>query len=87
MELNLPRPTRVDCVTIMEDIRHGERVRRYAVDGLAPGNRWQQLCEGTSVGHKRIQSFDGVEVAKLRLRITESIAQPIVRSFVAYDIA
>ena len=84
VELALPKPQRIDHAVIMEDIAHGERVRAYVVEGLVPGNTWQKLCDGTSIGHKRIQRFEPVEVAKLRLRLTESVAPPRIRQFVAY---
>lgn len=87
VELALPKPTKVNCITLMEDICYGERVRQYAVDGLTPGNQWQPLCEGISIGHKRIQPFAAVEVAKLRLRVTKSVAEPVIRNFIAYAIA
>jgi len=82
--LRLPRPARVDHVTIMEDIAHGERVRAYTVDGQIDGG-WQTLCEGQSVGHKRIESFDRTEVAAVRLRVTRSVGEPRVRSLAVYD--
>jgi alpha-L-fucosidase len=63
----------------MEDIAGGERIRRYVVEALVPGSRWQALCDGISIGHKRIQAFGPVEVARLRLRVTESVAVPQIR--------
>lgn len=87
VEVTLPQPTRIDHVIIMEDIAHGERVRVYIVEGLVSGDRWQVLCEGASIGHKRIQRFDGTEVAKVRLRVAESAAEPMIRSFAIYNTA
>jgi len=78
--LDLPRPQKVDHVILTEDIAHGERVRAYVVEGLVPGNRWLKLCDGISIGHKRIERFAGVEVAEVRLRVTESVAEPRIRS-------
>jgi|GEM_PF-4056234 len=54
----------------MEDIRYGEQIRK---EGLLPGNRWEVLCDGISVGHKRIQQFELVEVAEIRLCVSEGI--------------
>ena len=85
--MTLPRPARIDRAIIMEDIAHGERVRRYVVEGLVPGNLWRPLCDGVSIGHKRIQPFDASEVARLRLRTTACIAEPIIRRFAAYRAA
>ena len=84
VELELPRPRRIDHVVIMEEIAHGERIRRYRIDGLVSGNRWQRLTEGQSVGHKRIERFAPVEVARVRLTVLQSIAPPRIRSLAAY---
>ncbi|MBN1422449.1 MAG: glycoside hydrolase family 29, partial [Planctomycetes bacterium] len=79
VSLDLPRPARIDHVICREDIRHGQRARAYVVEGLAPGNEWRKLCEGSSIGQKRIQRFEPVEVARIRLRVTRSIATPKIR--------
>ena len=85
LELALPEPQRIDHVVVMEDIAAGERTREYVVEGLAPGNTWQPLCDGTSIGHKRIQHFAPVEVASIRLRATQSVAEPRIRTLAAYS--
>jgi len=85
LELTLPEPTRIDHVITMEDIAQGQRVRKYVVEGLVSRNKWQTICEGVSIGHKRIQQFAPVEVAKVRLRVTESVAEPIIRRLAAYS--
>ncbi len=51
-----------------------------------PGNTWQKLCDGLSVGHKRIQQFPPAEVAKVRLRATKSAAAPRIRSLAVYHV-
>ena len=45
IELPLSTATTIDHVVTMEDIRHGERVRRYVIEGLV-GKRWELLCSG-----------------------------------------
>jgi len=72
-------------VTVMEDIAQGERVRAYEVEGLVPGGAWKKLCDGLSVGHKRIQTFDRTEVAKIRFRATRSAAVPQLRRLAAFN--
>jgi len=86
VELALKKPGRIDQVMIMEDIRHGERVRAYEIEGLVLGNSWQRLCDGVSIGHKRIQQFAPLEVAKVRLRVTESVAVPQIRRLAVFDV-
>jgi alpha-L-fucosidase len=81
--LNLGQPTMVDSVITMEDIDKGERVREYVIDGLVDGE-WTEICKGISIGHKRINCFEPVEVSKVKLRCTKSVAMPIIRRLAVY---
>ncbi len=85
VELTLPAPTAIDHAVIMEDIRYGERVREYVVEGWAAG-RWQPLCQGTAIGHKKIDQFAPVEVSKIRLRCTRAATTPRIRRLAAYAV-
>jgi alpha-L-fucosidase len=82
--LELPVEQRIDHVSIMEDVHHGERVRQYVVEALRPGGQRQSLCEGISIGHKRIQKFDPVETTRVSLRVTRAAAPPKIRSLAVY---
>jgi len=86
VELTLPQPTKIDHVVVMEDITQGERIREYEVEVLVAADRWQAVCTGQSVGHKRIQDFDPVEGAKVRLKVTKSVAEPIIRTLAVYNV-
>ena len=86
VELKLPGPAVIDHVVLMEDIRHGERIRTYRVEGQTGPDTWRELCAGESVGHKRIEQFEPVEIARLRLRVSESVAEPLVRELAAYRV-
>jgi len=84
IELKLPRPSRIAHAVIMEDIAQGERIRQYVVEGLVSGGRWEKLGAGQSVGHKRIEQFPPVEVARVRLKVTAAKARPFIRSLTVY---
>jgi len=86
VELALREPAEFNHVVIMENITRGERVRQYVVEALASGDKWRKVCEGVSIGHKRIQQFDPVKSAKVRLRISKSVAKPIIRNLAVYDV-
>ena len=86
VEMALPAPGPVNQIAVSEDIREGQRVRAYKVEGLLPGGGWKTLCEGTSVGHKRIQMFAPEAVSRLRFTATASVAKPIVKSFAAWNV-
>lgn len=82
--LDLPESRRIERVVVMEDIAQGERVRAYTIEGLIPGNTWQTLCDGVSIGHKRIQQFPPTEVGRVRLRVSEAAATPVIKELSVY---
>jgi alpha-L-fucosidase len=85
VELALPKAMAVDHVITMENILDGERIREYVIEGWA-GNAWQPLCQGTAVGHKKIDRFAPTEVTKIRLRVVKSAAPPRIRKLAAYSV-
>ena len=77
--LDFPRTQRVNACIIQEDITQGERIRKYRIEAMTD-DQWQTICEGESIGHKRIERFNDVETNSLRLVVQDSIASPkIVR--------
>jgi alpha-L-fucosidase len=85
VELALAKPTVIDHAIVMEQIDAGERVRRYVIEGFV-GGKWTELCRGQSIGHKRIERFTPVEATKIRLRTTESAAEPQIRKLAVYHV-
>ena len=83
LELVLPGPTIIDHVITMEDIVGGERVRKYRVEALV-GKGWREICRGTAIGHKKIDSFPQVTVSRLRFQVEQSAAEPLMRRFAAF---
>jgi len=83
--LTLAQPARIDHVILMEDIRQGERVREFVVEGRSQGD-WKELCKGQSIGHKRIDRFSPLEVSEVRLRVTRSAASPVIRRLAVFDV-
>jgi alpha-L-fucosidase len=84
VELSLGGPTTIDHVITMEDIRHGERVREYVVESL-DGETWKPICQGTAIGHKKIDRFVPVTVSHVRLRVLSAVGEPLIRSLAVYD--
>jgi len=79
------KPVSVNHIIIQENIALGERIRKYSVEAFVD-KKWQQVCEGISVGHKRIQQFPTVQTDKIRLKIEESAGKPDVKNFAVYYI-
>ena len=85
LELRFAQPTAVNHIITMEDIRLGQIVRAYEVDGLIRGE-WKKLVEGSSIGYKKIDVIETVEVEGLRLRATKDVGEPVIQSFAAYEL-
>ncbi len=83
IEIKFDKPTQINHTIIMEDYRKGERIREYRIEGLFNG-KWTELTKGISVGRKKIDYFNDVEVEQLKLIITKDADEPIIRSFSAF---
>ena len=86
INLKFDKPTVINHAIIMEDYKEGERIREYKIEGLSKGE-WTTLTKGISVGRKKIDYFDEIKVEQIRLIITHSVAQPLIRSFSAYYVS
>jgi alpha-L-fucosidase len=76
-------PVTVDTAITMEDITKGERIRSYVIEGLVDGN-WTVLAGGTAIGHKKIDRFEPVKVAAVRIRVTKSEGEPQIRRLAVF---
>lgn len=83
LTIKFKKPTTIDRLILQEDISKGERVLEYKVEGYADG-AWKDICQGTNIGHKRIETFEPTAVKRMRLTVTKSKAEPQIKSFRAY---
>lgn len=77
--LKLDNKQTINHVILQEDIKFGERVRKYKIEGQVNG-KWKTLANGTSIGQKRIERFENIETTKLRLVIEDSIREPKIKN-------
>jgi alpha-L-fucosidase len=75
----------INHVIIQEDIKHGERIRIYTIEALKNGN-WEKICDGQSVGHKRIQQFDKITCEGIRLCVNKSTSEPLIKNLSAFHV-
>jgi alpha-L-fucosidase len=81
---DLGQPARIDRSLIMERLTEGQRVQSYQVDAWEAGS-WKTVAQGTTIGHKKIDLFEPVTTAKMRLRIEEALGPPAIRKFQLFD--
>lgn len=83
LALNLGKKQVISSCVIQENIAKGERIRRYQVEVKVNG-KWQAVCDGEAVGHKRIETFEPVETTGVRLKVVEAVALPDIINFSIY---
>ena len=79
LTLDMENEKQINHVIIMEEISEGERVREFILERFSNG-KWITLCSGTCIGHKYIQQFDTANVTKVKLTISRSIAEPVIKN-------
>ena len=85
------KPTPFNRFVAEEDIRQGQRVKKFTLEALVDG-KWlplkDALVEGsdglTTIGHRRIICFPTVNATKLRFTVTDSKAKPIIKRTSVY---
>jgi len=82
LTLNLPAPTTIDRLVLMEDITQGERIRSFTFDVLV-NDAWQYAGNGPLVGHKQIVAFTPVTASAVRLHVIQSVGEPFIRALAA----
>lgn len=65
-EFSLKKPVRFDIIELKEDIRKGQRVEAFRVEGAVQGE-WQEIASGTTIGYRRLLKINPVETDKIRI--------------------
>ena len=83
--ITFKQPTAFNRFVVEEDIRHGQRVKKFALEAEVNG-RWVPLKDElvehgdglTTIGHRRIICFPTVTATRLRFSILDSKCDPII---------
>ena len=89
--LQWKQPQTFNRFLVGEDIRLGQRVKRFRLEALIDG-QWQPLQDALAdwgdgletIGRKRIICFPEVTAAQLRLTITDTKAVPVIQQIGVY---
>ncbi|WP_282942394.1 alpha-L-fucosidase [Paenibacillus sp. RC67] len=83
LEFDLGSDTIFDRIVLQEYIPLGQRIEHFLLEFKEAGE-WKLLYRGTVVGHKKICRVEETNARYLRLRITESRMNPMIKSFQMY---
>ncbi len=80
LEVDLGKRVTFNRSMVQEHIAIGQRVEQYVLEGW-DGKAWKPIAKGTTIGHKKLDRFEDVTAARVRLRILKSRGHPTVREF------
>jgi alpha-L-fucosidase len=86
VEITLSEPTEINHAILQEDLSQGQRVLSFQISGMDSMNQWHVIYMGTSIGNKRICYFNPVKIAKIKLSVTNSKANPQISNFAVYNL-
>ena len=89
--IDFRQPTAFNRFVVEEDIRYGQRVRKFSLEALVDG-KWQALKDElvengnglTTIGHRRIICFPTVKATQLRFTVVDSKCEPIIKRTSVY---
>ena len=85
MQPDLGQKRRFDVIELKEDIAKGQRISGFKIDVELNG-RWVPYGKGSTVGYRRLIQGQPVEAQKIRVRITDAQATPILNNFSVYKV-
>ena len=86
VSLDLGGEKTIDHIVLREDIRAGEHVRKFVVEGQRGQGEWLVLARGTQIGSRQIIPIQPTAVTGLRLTVQESAAPVSIRDLSVYSI-
>jgi alpha-L-fucosidase len=73
-----------NVIRLREAIRFGQRVDAFAIDRWVSGT-WEPVAAATSIGPRRLIRLERpIEATRLRLRITDAAAPPLLSEFALF---
>jgi len=83
-DITLTKPQTFNCFVVQEDIRYGQRVKKFYIQAKLNGE-WKNLTFATTIGHKRIFYFPTTTAKELRIVFDETFAKPIISNVALYN--
>lgn len=71
IEVTFPSVTVLNRILLRENIRDGQRIKKFRIEYLNSG-KWLPLAEETTVGYKRILRFPEIKAKSIRLTVLDS---------------
>ncbi|MEL7588022.1 MAG: alpha-L-fucosidase [Prolixibacteraceae bacterium] len=83
LEVDFGKEQEINRLLLQEFIPEGQKVRSFAAD-YWNGSGWKEFQKGTTIGYKRILRFQAVKATKMRIRIEDALAPPMISTVEVY---
>jgi alpha-L-fucosidase len=83
VELRFAQPVAFNRVVLQEGIEYGQRIKAFAVD-VWDGGQYKEVERQTTIGNKRILRMEDQHSDRIRIRILEAKAAPILAELGVY---
>ena len=74
----------INRVVLKEDLRYSQRIEKFVIEAWEDGG-FRSVCEGTTVGYKRIAVLKEIKTAILRIRIMDARVEPVISFLGVYS--
>lgn len=81
--LDLGKPTILDRIQLREPVALGQRIAKFSIE-IELGGQWQEVANGTTVGVRRIVPIAPVQTSRIRVRLLNSLAPPLLSEVAAF---
>ena len=84
------KPTKLNAVVLQELIEHGQRVKSFIIEAkeetaFGKTNNFVKIFDGTTIGRKKIATFDPITTTSIKITITDAKAEVLLKPSSAYD--
>ena len=83
-DITLTKPQTFNCLVIKEDIRYGQRVKKFFIQVKENGT-WKNVTSASTIGNKKIVYFQKTTAKELRIAFDEAFAKPIISKVELYS--
>ncbi len=83
-DITLTKPQTFNCLVIQEDIKYGQRVKKFFIQ-VKENGAWKNVTFATSIGNKRIVYFQKTTAKEIRIVFDEAFAKPIISKVELYS--
>ncbi|CAH0994547.1 hypothetical protein EMA8858_00657 [Emticicia aquatica] len=80
----LAKPQTFNCFVVQEDIRYGQRVKKFTLQAKVNGE-WKNVISASTIGSKRIVYCQKTTAKELRIFFDESFAKPVISKVELYN--